>query len=367
MSLTSGTAALRLFHLIRPLPDTLPEMLNANRLPAFDSIKDAPVYGWLPGQDIIPGREINSDTIRHHSHTMATLVRAERKVPTNLLRAECRAQERIRLEAEGRQFLSRHDRQEIRESVLARLLPTTTPSLHGTTMMHPQNSKFLFTDAVSTAAADSLVIHFRHAVDFAPEPIEPASAGRIFARCITRDWMPLAYGAIPAEGCDNHPGYDFMTWLWYKSETAGNIDTGARRAALLVEGPLKLVNTTTSGAQATSLRKGQPVTSSEAKAALLAGKKLASATFSFAIGEEVFRVTINGEDFTFRGLRLPDAKDDGLDPASASVHRAIKLYEFADLFTGLYASYCAQRSVASVSSVLQSDMQAWVKDRQAIS
>ena len=367
MSLTTGTVALRLFHLPRAIPDVIAALLNAHRLPAFDSIKDAPVYGWLPGQDILPGREIDSNTIRHHGHTMATLVRAERKVPTNLLRAECRAQERIRLEAEGRQFLSRTDRQEIRESVLARLLPTTTPSLHGTTMLHPQNSKFLFTDAVSTAAADSLVIHFRHAIDFAPEPVEPQTADRIFGKADARDWMPLAYGAIPAEGCDNHAGYDFLTWLWYKSEVSAFVDTGAGKAALLVEGPIKLVNTTAGGAQATVLRKGQPITCSEAKAALLAGKKLASATFTLAIGEEVFRATINGEDFTFRGLKLPDAKDDCLDPASAFQHRAIKLYEFADLFTGLYASYCAQRSVASFSSVLQSDMKAWVADRQAIS
>lgn len=105
MSLTTGTVALRLFHLPRAIPDVIAALLNAHRLPAFDSIKDAPVYGWLPGQDITPGREVTSDTIRHHGHTMATLVRAERKVPTNLLRAECRAQERIRLEAEGRQFL----------------------------------------------------------------------------------------------------------------------------------------------------------------------------------------------------------------------------------------------------------------------
>lgn len=367
MSLTTGTAALRLFHLIRPLPDNVAELLNANRLPALDSVKDAPVYGWLPGQDITPGREVTSDTIRHHGHIMATLVRAERKVPTNLLRAYCRAQERNRLEAEGRQFLSRHDRQELRESILARLLPTTTPALHGTAMLHMQNSKFLFTDAVSTAAADCLVIHFRHAVGFAPEPIEPQTAARIFSRVDTRDWMPLAYGAIPAEGCDNHPGYDFLTWLWYKSETEGRVDTGAGRAALLVEGPLKLVNTCTGGAQATALRKGQPVTSSEAKAALLAGKKLASATFSFAIGDEVFRATISGEDFTFRGLKLPDAGPDAVDASTAFQHRAIKLYEFADLFTGLYASYCATRSVQSDASALQANMRIWVRERQAIS
>lgn len=366
MSLTTGTAALRLFHLIRPLPENLPELLNAHRLPSFEYIKDVPVYGWAPGQDILPGREITADSLNHHGHTLATLVRAERKVPSNLLRAECRAQERIRLQAEGRAFLSKHDRQEIRESVLARLLPTTTPSLHGTAMMHPQNSKFLFTDAVSTAAADSLVIHFRHAVDFAPEPVDPQTAARIFARADARDWMPLAYVNIPAEGCDNHPGYDFLTWLWYRAETCGYVDTGAGKAALLVEGPIKLINSTAGGAQATVLRKGQPITCSEAKAALLAGKKLASATFSFAIDDEVFRATINGDDFTFRGLRLPQDKE-MIDAASVAQHRAIKLYEFADLFAGLYASYSVIRTVVADASYLRADMKVWVKDRQAIS
>lgn len=367
MSLTTGTAALRLFYLIRPLPDTLPELLNANRLPALDSIKDAPVYGWLPGQDIIPGREITSDTIRHHGHTMATLVRAERKVPTNLLRDYCRSAERTRLAVEGRQFLSRTDRQEIRESVLAQLLPTTTPSLHGTTMLHMQNSKFLFTDAVSTAAADCLVIHFRHAIDFAPEPIEPATAARIFARTDTRDWQPASFSpAMRAEGVDNSPGMDFLTWLWFIAEKDGRIETREGLASLLVEGPLKLVNSTTGGAQCSVLRKGQPVTSREAKAALMAGKKLASATFSFAIGEDVWRANINGDDFSIRGLKLPDAKQD-FDPASAFQDRMIKLQAFADFFIGLYADFCSTRSDSSVWVRTLAEMQEWTRTRQEIS
>lgn len=368
MSLTSGTIALRLFFLHRALPtnDTVLQ-LNDHRLPAMDYVKDAPVYGWAPGQDILPGREITADSLNHHGHTMATLVRAERKIPTNLLRAECRAAERVRLQADGRAFLSRHDRQEIRESIVARLLPTVTPSLHGATMIHAPNSPLLFTDAVSTAAADCLVIHFRHALGFAPEPVDPQTAARIFAKVDTRDWMPASFSpAMRAEGVDNSPGMDFLTWLWFRSETVGRADTGIGTAALLVEGPLKLVNSTTGGAQCSVLRKGQPVTSREAKSALLAGKKLASATFSFAVDDEVWRATINGEDFTIRGLKLPDAKED-LDPASFFQYRMIKLQAFADLFTGLYHSFCLTRSEASGWGHTVAKMQEWTRTRQEVS
>ena len=349
------------------MPENIAELLSAHAMPSFEYIKDAPVFGWVSGRHLLE-RRIDEDTAFHSGHLRVALLKAERKVPGALLKAEIRQAELVRLQAEGRAFLSRHDRQEIRESILARLLPQMPPQLKAVQIAHTKGSPWLFTDALPTANADELVIHFRHAVDFAPEPVEPATAARIRRRVDVRDWMPASFtDAVREEGVDNTPGHDFLTWLWFRSETDGQVKlpNDGGKVALVIEGPLTFINTTTGGAQESVLRKGNPPASSEAKAALIAGKKLAVATINLALNDEVWKTTLVAETLVSRGLKLPDPKED-LDPSGGFQYRMLKIQEYTDILLGLYDAFVDLRMEKNKWSAEIKKMRQWVKDRQAV-
>jgi hypothetical protein len=366
MPFENGSASLRVMRLTRPLPKDAVERFAQNALAPVEYIKEDPLFGWVTGRHLMD-RDIDEHTARWGGILRVALVKAEKKVPSSLLKAEVRAQELQRLKESGQSFLSRKDRQEIRDATRAILLPKMPPQLKGTAVLQVPGSEWVLTEAVADKAADELCIHFRHAQQITLEAMTPATLAEQRHKIDVTGWSPTSFSpAVEDKDVSPEAGHDFLTWLWHVSETAPkSLEVeGHGPVGVLIEGPLTFVMEG-SGAHEITLRKGNPPVSSEAKACLLAGKKLARCKFSLAKGEEVWSGTLTAESFVTRSLKPPAVEED-LDPVSLFQMRVRKFEEYREMLAGLYDLFVRVRSDRQRWTKTAREMREWVADRTAL-
>jgi hypothetical protein len=366
MAIEQGRVNLRIFRLTRNLPKDAIERFKANALAPLEYIKDDPIYGWCTGKHLMD-TAIDEDTARWGSILRLQLVKAEKKIPPSLLKSECRAQEMARMKESGQPFISRKERQEIRDATRMLLLPKMPPILKGIMIVQEAGSNYLFTDAVSEKAADALVIHFRHAQQITLEPLGPAElalGGR--TQFDVTGLPPRSFSHLVEDKVvSGEIGHDFLTWLWFMAETAPEeLEVeGHGPVGLLVEGPLTFAMEG-SGAHQTTLRKGNPPVSTEARSALQGGKKLAKCRLSIAKGDEIWCGNFDGETMVMRGMSLPKCEED-LDPTSTFQMRVRKLDEYREIMTGLYRLFLQRRITPEWQTEVE-HMRDWVAERNAV-
>lgn len=364
-----GSVSLRIMRLPRPLPKDAVPKFAAQALPPVEYLKEDALFGWVTGRHLMD-RDIDEDSARWGGILRVALVKAEKRIPTSLLKAEVRAQELHRMKETGQHFLSRKDRQEIRDATKAILLPKMPPQLKGTAILNEPGSEWLFTEATNDKAADELCIHFRHAQQITLESMTPATLAQERHKLDVTGLGPTSFSPnIEDKAVSDDVGLDFLTWLWFVSETNPKaLDTPTNGpngpAGVLVEGPLTF-DMEGGGAHQITLRKGNPPISSEAKACLLAGKKLSQCKLSLARGDEVWSGTFHATNFVTAGLKLPASEED-LDPVSLFQMRVRKLDEYREMLTGLYDRFILERTVQQAWSRTVKAMKEWVANRHSV-
>jgi len=103
-------------------------------------------------------------------------------------------------------------------------------------------------------------------------------------------------------------GEEFLTWLWYLSETAREpIAIPRVGACQIVLGQEMILGDEGGNAQTVVLRGDMPSASTEAREALASGKRLRRAKFYLTIEGVQWGCTIVGTTLAISGLRVPSA------------------------------------------------------------
>ncbi len=363
MPLESGSVSCRLFYLPRPLPPGCVDRFAAAAAPPLDTLGSGAVTGWVTGRHLLD-RVITEDNAFLAGYLRLTLMKAERKIPPALLRAECRMAELTELQARGAAFLKRTERAEIKREVIDRLLPQMPPTLTGIDMAGDVQGESLVATAVSEAQVEAFSLQFRNTTGC---DIIPLTAGTIAARHRSLDVRNLPPSSFSPEVEDaeagNHTGHEFLTWLWFMSEArGGSVELDTTSVAILVEGPLTFIFEG-GGAHEASLRRGAPEISVEAKSALLGGKKLRRAKLTLACRDQNWNFTLDAESFALRGLKLP--KSENLDSISRFQERMLSILGLQTILEQLYLRYLDTRTDAAAWRAVQTDIHRWVETRLA--
>lgn len=363
MSFESGSVSFRMYHLPRALPDTVLDGFLQRVAPPLDTLRDQPVYGWVTGRYLLD-RKIDEVNAYYGGWLRMCLLQAERKIPASLLRAEVMQEELIRLSVSGNESLSRREKQEMKQEIIDRLLPTMPPQLKGMAFVHREGQPMLYAETLADKQVDVFVSYLREAIGFTPEVMTPEALSLRLGRTDAREWAPCSFSKdVDPERTSPAAGHDFMTWLWYHSEMhpdkvpAGDLGT----LGVLVEGPLTLVMEG-GGAHETALRKGNPTVSAEAKACLEAGKKLRKATVNLVRGDQVWRMTLDGETFAVRSLKLVTGEG-VLDAVSRFQDRMLQIETVTEMLLGLYQAFLKERTQPDAWSKRVKDMRDWVENR----
>ena len=364
MPFESGSMSFRMMELPRPFPKDWAEKFAAHRAKSLESVGEGEQRGWVTGRHLLDSH-ITEDTGRHAGWVRLALRQAERKVPAALLRAECRMEELAVMAAEGKTYLKAHARSEIRRSVTERLLPNMPPQLRAIPFVHLPGSTHLYVTALATAPLDVFTAALAATLGMGGEPATPETLGQLLKKVDLRDLPGTSFSPEMDDGeMEAAPGREFLTWLWFKSETQNGkvaLASGADLGVLL-EGPLTFTHEG-HGAHAAVLKKGEPVNSIEAKTCLLGGKKLKEAKITFALDEQhLWAFGFEADQFLVRGLKVPQGEG-ALDAVSRFQERMNFLEQWREIFFDLFGTFLAARTDARTWKAAAADIREWVKGR----
>ncbi len=141
-------------------------------------------------------------------------------------------------------------------------------------------------------------------------------------------------------------GQEFLTWLWYQSDTAPNSFVDKKNMPFSVSMEQRIV---VQGGEGDSLEtasvSGSLSPLREARFGLATGKKVTRALLRLEKDELAWQVSLKAEDFSCNSLRTPKIeKDDEDDDPDALLLEKIYLMEIClDLLDALYARFLGIR------------------------
>lgn len=311
MSIEKGTTALTIFRLPQDMPEDTLELFSAKAAKKLDDLQMEEDIGWVSGRHLLE-RLIDEETAicggSYHVHLRI----AQRKIPTALLQAECRMNELRYIQENDVDFVPSRVRREIKENIEQTRLKSMPPQITGVPLVIDRNTNILYLGTGSTKLIDTFSSFFFDTFQF--EPIQ-LSYEDIMINSFnqTLEVLPRIFFSEKRREEDFIPGRDFLTWLWYYSESnnGGPVELeNYGKVSIFVEGPLtfSLVDEA-EGAGETVVKKGAPQNSAEAKAALEVGKKLKKAKLLLAQEGNLWNGTFDADKFTFSGLKLPDGEE----------------------------------------------------------
>ena len=361
MGFDVNSISFRAFYLQPALPRECIDLFSQNAAPALESLGRDSISGWVTGRHLLD-RNITDESAILGSYLRLTLMKAERKVPAPLLHAYCIMEELASAEAQGVAYLKREERSRIRGDVMARLLPDMPPHLSGIPMACRRTGDVMFSAALSEKQLDALMIAVKRTLDIDAIPVTPETAALRRKRKSVADLAPTSFSPDCADNEVNAGvGLDFMTWLWFFSEARrGLLETAEGSFAIRLEGPLTFVMEG-HGAHEAVLRKGEPLLSSEAKTALLSGKKLNRARIQLVRDKQEWTVDVDAESFVFRGLTID--REQGLDRIGTFESRMRSVQTFLAAFLSLYDLFLDERLDAARWSEAIKEIHRWVTGR----
>jgi hypothetical protein len=364
MPFENGRVSFRIYSLPRALPEDHIERFARHKAPPIESCSGGNTSGWVSGRHLLD-RDIRAETALHCGYLRMALLQLEKKIPPSLLKAECQIAELAQLEADGKQFLSRKERSEIRKEVYDRLLPEMPPQLKDIPFIHLPGSHTLYAAALACGKSDLFCSRFLNTMGFNLIPCAPDTLIEQLGKPDPRGWTPASFSdKVPDEAVEIYPGREFLTWLLYCYDAGdAKVDTARQgRIALLIEGPLTFYHEG-SGAHQTVLTEGEPIGSPEASTALRSGKLLRKAKLTLAHEDEPWEFTIDGDEFVFRNVKLPEI-DQELDSASRFAERIGRLDQLRDIFFALYEHYLAIRCKPTAWRAEKEAIRNWIKTRR---
>lgn len=363
MAFENGSISFRMFYLPNGMPRNFVSRFAKHALPPISTLSRGEISGWVTGRHMLD-RNITAESACRSGYLRLTLVKAEKKVPDALLRAECAMEELSVMQAENKTSLNRSERIAIRKTVIDRLLPQMPPSLTGIPIVFDANTGILYAGATTDSQTDALLINLQGVLGVSPLPVTAETAAFLLKKTDAKMLEPTSFSPEledPLAG--SVIGHDFLTWLWFFSETkGGTLSVEKEEYGVMIEGPLTFF-LEGQGAHVTLLRNGAPVVSSEAKTALLSGKKLTSAKITLGRRQEQWSTTIDASQFIFRGFKIPKLEE--LDAVSWFQQRMISLDRFQKALNAFYKEFLDQRLDMNAWKKVQKEIHQWVSDRVA--
>lgn len=366
MAFDTGALSFRMFDGLNDWPEEYASLFEADAAPPIERMGTEPIQGWVGGRHMLDV-PLTEENIHLGGYPRLILMRAERKIPPALFRAYCMLEEQIVRKAEGRPFLHRRQRAEIRTRVLEEWLPKMPPHLQGIPFVADPSAGMLYAAALSDSQLDAFTLAFRRTTNLDAMPVSIAT---IAARrgVDVRRWMPVSFSpTVDADHVDESPGQDFLTWIWYRTETGAEIitDPDLGRVGCGIEGPLVFSIAEGGGAQEAVLRRGSPVQSAEARTCLLGGKKLRRAKLMLAVGDDAFTLSFDADTFVCRSVKVPEEDPPAMDPVTRFQDRMIKLGRFRDALLLLANRFIEEREDSSRWSATVDRMRRWADERGA--
>lgn len=363
MPFDRGSITFTTFKLNGAWPEDALESFNAYRAGTLDSVKDDVQIGWTTGKCLLDCN-LEEQNVITGSCWYLNLRKAERKIPSALLNAIIKREELVYMRANELDFVPSKVKREIKAQAIEQYLMKMPPSIAAVPMVYDPAAKLLYLGTASDKQIEDFIGFFYQTLNLEPLQITP---GTILNEEFGRLETDLPIISLTDEECtDMLPGRDFLTYMWYLSETgAVSIEHPQYgEFEIMIEGPLVFgAGDLAKGSAETSVKKGDlPQQSAEAKAALAVGKKLKKAKVTLTRGEDIWSGTFDADKFVFSSLTLPEGEE--LEPDSRFAERMQNILVFNEAWACCFKLFA--RKLFDEFDQTSAALKEWAQNRRSL-
>ena len=375
-TIVSSSISFTRFRIIDPIPSELltqiPDKLRQFAFRDIDDLPEMQAYGWVCFEDMLD-REWRTAPPQKGAYLVFSLRLDTRRIPAGVIKkhvALALREEKERMESQGKKFISRERKKELKEQVLLRLRQRFLPTpAEFNVVWEPDRNEVWFA-STQGKMIDLFMEAFLNTFDLYLEQIEPYSLaegllddvemGKLDSSKSTRfTGEPGSDGLM----LGNVLGKEFLTWLWFQSDVAPGafVDKDGQPFSVSMEQRI-VVQGGQGEAEETASVAGTLSPLREARFGLGKGKKVTRATIRMEKDELAFQFTLSADDFTLGSMKFPKVEkpEEDDDPDAMLLERFYLMEVCLGLLESLYASFLRLRLSAAWGETVQ-EITAWIR------
>ena len=374
-SIYSASISFTRFRVIDPIPSELltqiPEKLRQFAFRDIDDLPEMQAYGWVCFEDMLD-TEWRTAPPQKGNYFTFSLRLDTRRIPPAIIKKQLSLAlkaEKEKMQGQGKKFISRERKKDLKEQVLLRLRQRFLPvpaEFH--VVWEPDRNEVWFA-STQGKMIDLFMELFITSFGLHLEQIEPYSLAEGLLddvemgkldRCEATQFT-MASGN-EGQMLSSVLGEEFLTWLWFQSDVAPGafVDKEGQPFSVFMEQRI-VVQGGEGDTRETASVAGTLSPLTEARFGLGKGKKVTRATIRMEKDELAFHFTLKAEDFTLGSMKLPKvekpAEDE--DPDAMLLERFYLMEVCLGLLESLYVTFLRLRLSADWSETVQ-EITAWI-------
>lgn len=372
MGFLASTCSFTRFRVIDPVPDGLwaeiPQMLKNGAILDIDETTDSQADGWVSFDDYLD-TAWQAGPPQKGAYIAFSLRVDTRRIPAGVVRKHlvlALKREKAENEKNGRKFISRERRKELKEQVQMALRKRFLP-VPGefNVIWNTANNEIWF----ASTQEKMIELFAQRFLDTFKLHIEQLTPPDLALSILGKDAEEAVHDADQADDTidtiDGILGQDFLTWLWFRSDVAPSFfrtDDGqpfqvSMEKRVTVTGYVGFDRETTA---MTSSYEGAPLT--EARLGLRRGKKVTSALIHLTKDDFGFDVSVKAADFSLNSLKTPkiDKPDRDDDPDALFLEKVFLIETAVTLLDSLYRQFLGLRLDEGKWKKTMDEMMKWM-------
>ena len=374
-SIYSASISFTRFRVIDPIPSELltqiPEKLRQFAFRDIDDLPEMQAYGWVCFEDMLD-TEWRTAPPQKGNYFTFSLRLDTRRIPPAIIKKQLSLAlkaEKEKMQAQGKKFISRERKKDLKEQVLLRLRQRFLPvpaEFH--VVWGPDRNEVWFA-STQGKMIDLFMELFITSFGLHLEQIEPYSLAEGLLddvemgkldRCEATQFTMTS--GNEGQMLSSVLGEEFLTWLWFQSDVAPGafVDKEGHPFSVSMEQRI-VVQGGQGDAKDTATVAGTLSPLTEARFGLGKGKKVTRATIRLEKNDLAFQFTLKAGDFTLGSLKTPKVEkpEEGDDPDAMLLERFYLIEVCLGLLENLYATFLRLRLSADWSETVQ-EITAWI-------
>lgn len=352
MGFIASSCSFTRFRVIDPVPDGLwaeiPQLLKNGAFLDIDDTTEDQADGWVSFDDYLD-TTWQAGPPQIGAYIAFSLRVDTRRIPAGVVRKHlvlALKREKAENEKNGKKFISRERRKELKElvqlSLRRRFLPVPGEF---NVIWNTENNEIWFAstqekmiELFAQRFLDTFKLHIEQQI---PRYLALSMLGKAAEEAV-HDADSVDYTM------DGVLGQDFLTWLWFRSDVATSFFRTEDGQSFLVSMEKRVTVTGFVGcdretASVTASDTGSPL--SEARLGLHRGKKVASALIHLTKDDFVSDVSVKAADFSLNSLKTPkiDKSDRDDDPDALFLEKVFLIETAVTLLDCLYRQFLGLR------------------------
>lgn len=352
MGFLSSSCSFTRFRVIDPVPDELwaeiPQLLKNGAFLDIDETAESQADGWVSFDDYMD-TTWQAGPPQIGAYIAFSLRVDTRRIPAGVLRKHlvlALKREKAENEKNGKKFISRERRKELKElvqiSLRRRFLPVPGEF---NVIWNTANNEIWF----ASTQEKMIELFAQRFLDTFKLHIEQLTPPALALSMLGKEAEEAIHDADSVDyTLDGILGQDFLTWLWFKSDVAHSFFRTDDGQPFLVYMEKRVTVTGFVGcdretASVTASDTASPL--SEARLGLHRGKKVSSAIISLSKADYDCNFSVKAADFSLNSLKTPkiDKSDRDDDPDSPFLEKVFLIETAVTLLDSLYRQFLGLR------------------------